>query len=109
MAPRSDEPRRDVPSSRRGSARTGSDRENTTRGGRPGTGEPGVGSISDARAYTPRGRTVRESAQARRTPRSGRSADPFRPALQVLDGGRATGGRTAAPDDTRTTPPRAPG
>nr|WP_246278546.1 penicillin-binding protein 2 [Phytohabitans rumicis] len=36
--------------------------------------------MSDARAYTPRGRTVREG-----TPRTG---DPFRPALQVVDGGQ---------------------
>jgi cell division protein FtsI (penicillin-binding protein 3) len=64
-----------------------------------------VGGISDARAYTPRGRTLREGggagraatgggAEQRRTPRSTRSGDPFRPALQVLDGGRAGAGRT---------------
>ncbi|MBB4961291.1 peptidoglycan D,D-transpeptidase FtsI family protein [Micromonospora polyrhachis] len=54
-----------------------------------------MGGISGARAYTPRGRTVRETADLRRTPRATRSTDPFRPALQVLDGGRTGGGRTA--------------
>ncbi|WP_343445940.1 penicillin-binding protein 2 [Micromonospora schwarzwaldensis] len=78
MPPRSDEPRRDATGSRRGSSRGAEPRE------------PGVGGISDARAYTPRGRTIREGgAEQRRTPRSNRSGDPFRPALQVLDGGRA--------------------
>jgi cell division protein FtsI (penicillin-binding protein 3) len=48
----------------------------------------GFGGIGDARAYTPRGRTVREGDQRTRSPRTGRNADPFRPALQVLDGGR---------------------
>ncbi|MEU4567255.1 penicillin-binding protein 2 [Micromonospora sp. NPDC023956] len=117
MAPRPEEPRRDATGSRRGSSRAAGNR-----GGEPR--EPGVGGISDARSYTPRGRTVREShderagtgrgtgrdarvarqpglsgrsereertAAARRTPRSG---DPFRPALQVLDGGRTGAGRT---------------
>ncbi|MBO4210945.1 penicillin-binding protein 2, partial [Micromonospora echinofusca] len=84
MPPRSDEPRRDPPGTRRGSARGGS-------GAQP---EPGLGGISEARAYTPRGRTVRESAEQRRTPRSSRSGDPFRPALQVLDGGREVPVRT---------------
>ncbi|SCL18443.1 peptidoglycan synthetase FtsI [Micromonospora pallida] len=135
MAPRPEEPRRDATGSRRGSSRAAGNR-----GGEPR--EPGVGGISDARSYTPRGRTVRESreerderagtaragdraarqpglpgrsereertAAARRTTRAdqrrARSADPFRPALQVLDGGRATAGRTgrrAAPT-TRAT------
>ncbi|SCF03568.1 peptidoglycan synthetase FtsI [Micromonospora purpureochromogenes] len=105
MPPRSDEPRRDpTTGSRRGPSRAG-------RGGDPRTGEPGIGGISDARAYTPRGRTIRESGEERaggreeragqrRTPRAGRSGDPFRPALQVLDGGRAgarAGRRDAAP------------
>ncbi|MCW3817353.1 penicillin-binding protein 2 [Micromonospora sp. DR5-3] len=90
MSPRSEEPRRDATGSRRGSSRGG-------RGADPRSGEPGVGGISDARAYTPRGRTIREGggaaragggAEQRRTPRSSRSGDPFRPALQVLDGGR---------------------
>ncbi|MEV0426746.1 penicillin-binding protein 2 [Micromonospora sp. NPDC050495] len=90
MPPRSDDPRRDATGSRRGSSRGGEPRE------------PGVGGISDARAYTPRGRTIREGgaaartgtgAEQRRTPRSNRSGDPFRPALQVLDGGRAGAAR----------------
>ncbi|SCG41818.1 peptidoglycan synthetase FtsI [Micromonospora echinaurantiaca] len=121
MPPRSDEPRRDATGSRRGSSR-GSGGRGTDR-----TAEPGVGGISDARAYTPRGRTIREGAaradreeragrpEQRRTPRSTRSGDPFRPALQVLDGGRtgatragrrdAAGGRSGV---VRTVTPRAP-
>ncbi|MEV6369186.1 penicillin-binding protein 2 [Micromonospora musae] len=96
MPPRSEDPRRDDPGSRRGSAREGRS-----------TGEPGVGGISGARAYTPRGRTIREGnervlrgggAEQRRTPRGTRSGDPFRPALQVLDGGRAGTARTARRD-----------
>ncbi|WFE41446.1 penicillin-binding protein 2 [Micromonospora sp. WMMD998] len=84
MPPRSDEPRRDPTGSRRGSSRGAE-----SHGAEPR--EPGVGGISDARAYTPRGRTIREGgAEQRRTPRSSRSGDPFRPALQVLDGGRVT-------------------
>ncbi|WP_262282442.1 penicillin-binding protein 2 [Micromonospora sp. MA102] len=96
MPPRSDEPRRDAKGSRRGSSRGDEHRE------------PGVGGISDARAYTPRGRTIREGggaaragggAEQRRTPRSSRSGDPFRPALQVLDGGR-TGATRAGRRET---------
>ncbi|MEH0846359.1 penicillin-binding protein 2, partial [Micromonospora sp. CPCC 205711] len=91
MPSRSDDPRRDPTGSRRGPVRGG-------RGAEPRTGEPGVGGISDARAYTPRGRTIRESSEdrdggQRRTPRANRSGDPFRPALQVLDGGRVGAGR----------------
>ncbi|WP_307834327.1 peptidoglycan D,D-transpeptidase FtsI family protein [Paractinoplanes lichenicola] len=48
----------------------------------------GFGGIGDARAYTPRGRTVAERDQRTRSPRAGRTSDPFRPALQVLDGGQ---------------------
>ncbi|GIJ25312.1 cell division protein [Micromonospora qiuiae] len=87
MPPRSEDPRRDATGSRRGSSRGAS--------GERGD-EPSLGGISDARAYTPRGRTLREDgpaaagrAEQRRTPRGGRSQDPFRPALQVLDGGRS--------------------
>ncbi|MFF5172088.1 peptidoglycan D,D-transpeptidase FtsI family protein [Micromonospora sp. NPDC000089] len=92
MPPRSEDPRRDATGSRRGPVR------GAGRGAEPRTGEPGVGGISDARAYTPRGRTIRESTEEhgggqRRTPRATRSGDPFRPALQVLDGGRAAAGR----------------
>ncbi|MCX4388516.1 penicillin-binding protein 2 [Micromonospora peucetia] len=123
MPPRSDEPRRDATGSRRGSSRnTGG------RGAEPRSGEPGVGGISDARAYTPRGRTVREQraggraertpdagpTEQRRTPRSTRSGDPFRPALQVLDGGRGGAGRAGRreaagrPGVVRTVTPRTP-
>ncbi|MEU8409971.1 penicillin-binding protein 2 [Micromonospora sp. NPDC048842] len=119
MPPRSDEPRRDPTGSRRGSARDAGPVD-----GEPRTGEPGIGGISGARAYTPRGRTVREErgtpargqgAEQRRTPRSTRSGDPFRPALQVLDGGRAAAraGRRDAPAAgrggvVRTVAPRTP-
>ncbi|GGJ85527.1 hypothetical protein GCM10010123_14020 [Pilimelia anulata] len=54
----------------------------------------GRGGISDARRYTPRGRTVREQAQ--------RAGDPARPALRVVDG--------AGPDaPVRTRRPARPG
>ncbi|TDB72102.1 penicillin-binding protein 2, partial [Micromonospora sp. KC723] len=98
MPPRSDDPRRD--------ATTGS-RRGSSRGAAGRGGEPGGGGISDARAYTPRGRTIRESDEAgaeragqRRTPRASRSGDPFRPALQVLDGGRAGAVRAGRRDAT---------
>lgn len=114
MPPRSDEPRRDGSASRRGSSPADSERDTGGRGtgrdtGGRGTGrdlggrssprggdvdgEPGLGGISGARAYTPRGRTLRDAPELRRTPRSTRSADPFRPALQVLDGGRTGAAR----------------
>jgi cell division protein FtsI (penicillin-binding protein 3) len=119
VAPRSDEPRRDTSMSRRGASRAGGGRDTGGRGAArtdaPGDGSE-IGGISDARAYTPRGRTVREAAESaptrrggggesggsRRTPRSTRSGDPFRPALQVLDGGR-TNERTAARGGVRAT------
>src|SRR3954467_6175351 len=56
----------------------------------------GFGGIGDARAYTPRGRTLAERDQRTRSPRAGRNTDPFRPALQVLDGGRPQRGRRPA-------------
>ncbi|MFJ6168914.1 peptidoglycan D,D-transpeptidase FtsI family protein [Micromonospora orduensis] len=100
MPPRSDEPRRNPTGSRRGSARDTGAADGESR-----ADEPGIGGISGARAYTPRGRTVREErgmpargAEQRRTPRSTRSNDPFRPALQVLDGGRAAAARAARRD-----------
>lgn len=124
MAGRSDEPRRDTSVSRRGSSRAGAEPGSGDRGGRAGA-ESHFGGISDARAYTPRGRTVRDLPEPvrrgrpgggsgdlggqRRTPRTGRSADPFRPALQVLDGGRTAAyrsSRRAAPVATRTITPR---
>ncbi|MEE6260651.1 peptidoglycan D,D-transpeptidase FtsI family protein [Plantactinospora sonchi] len=139
MASRSDEPRRDTSVSRRGASRAGDGRrsgadgrgagggrdsgdgrrsgtDGRDSGGTSGRDGAGFAGISDARAYTPRGRTVRDTpelsrryrsnpgdpvevtgrragtadpGQGRRTPRSSRSGDPFRPALQVLDGGRA--------------------
>ena len=127
MPPRSEEPRRDATGSRRGSSRDTGRRGAEPRTNEPRAGQPGVGGISDARAYTPRGRTVREQrtggrplpdagpAEQRRTPRSTRSGDPFRPALQVLDGGRAGAGRAGRretagqPGVVRTVTPRRPG
>ncbi|PZG16758.1 penicillin-binding protein 2 [Micromonospora craterilacus] len=101
MPSRSEEPRRDATGSRRGSSRGAGERDVPPRAAGERGGE-GIGGISDARAYTPRGRTIREGAapaaagrvEQRRTPRSSRSQDPFRPALQVLDGGRSAGNRT---------------
>ncbi|UQU63164.1 penicillin-binding protein [Couchioplanes caeruleus] len=82
MPPRSDEtPRRGQEPRRGASAREQASGADDERG-------RGFGGIGDARAYTPRGRTVREGDQRTRSPRSGRTSDPFRPALQVLDGGR---------------------
>ncbi|GIJ37309.1 peptidoglycan D,D-transpeptidase FtsI family protein [Micromonospora andamanensis] len=102
MPPRSEEPRRDAEGSRRGSSRGGGQRGAPPRPAGERDAERGIGGISDARAYTPRGRSIREGgaptpgrAEQRRTPRSNRSQDPFRPALQVLDGGRGTAGRAA--------------
>ncbi|MCM4081511.1 peptidoglycan D,D-transpeptidase FtsI family protein [Paractinoplanes hotanensis] len=71
------------------------------------TGKPsrGFGGIGDARAYTPRGRTVAERDQRTRSPRAGRTSDPFRPALQVLDGGQPPRrGRPAAERETPVEP-----
>ena len=65
------------------------------------TNTGGRGGLSEARRYTPRGRTVRES-----DPRRG---DPFRPALEVIEGGRRAGGRAKAPaEPTAPTPARKP-
>ncbi|BFU46027.1 penicillin-binding transpeptidase domain-containing protein [Krasilnikovia sp. MM14-A1004] len=80
MPPRADEPPRRGPQPRRGASR-----EQPTDGREA---DPGFTGIGDARAYTPRGRTVRESDQRTRSPRTGRTTDPFRPALQVLDDGQ---------------------
>jgi cell division protein FtsI (penicillin-binding protein 3) len=76
------------------------------------------GGIGDARAYTPRGRTMAERDQRTRSPRAGRTTDPFRPALQVLDGGRPQRGRRPAdaaepprsrtPDAPEQTPTKTP-
>jgi cell division protein FtsI (penicillin-binding protein 3) len=71
----------------------------------------GFNGIGDARAYTPRGRTVAERDQRTRSPRAGRTTDPFRPALQVLDGGKPvprerTGTRPAKSERTEARPAR---
>jgi cell division protein FtsI (penicillin-binding protein 3) len=84
MTPRADEPPRRGTPPRRGAARDlPPERDSDT--GR------GFGGIGDARAYTPRGRTVAERDQRTRSPHAGRTTDPFRPALQVLDGGETAG------------------
>lgn len=66
--------------------------------------EPPVrGTMSEARRYTPRGRSVRDvSVEHAGTGRG----DPFRPALEVLQGGRSDTGRRAAgrAADTPRTP-----
>jgi cell division protein FtsI (penicillin-binding protein 3) len=59
---------------------------------RRGTPDRARRGLSEARRYTPRGRSVREAAAERAAGRS----DPFRPALQVLAGGRAGEPRGAA-------------
>ncbi|MFC4064218.1 peptidoglycan D,D-transpeptidase FtsI family protein [Actinoplanes subglobosus] len=106
MSPRADDetPRRGT-SPRRGSSRDlpGEEPEESPREPRRGRS-----SIGDARAYTPRGRTVAERGRLPRD--SSRNADPFRPALQVLDGGesgqRSRGrGRTTEPPPQREEPP----
>jgi cell division protein FtsI (penicillin-binding protein 3) len=58
----------------------------------------GRGGISDARRYTPRGRTVREAA----------SRDPFRPALELLHGEPAQQRPTREPAQPRTPVKKAP-
>jgi cell division protein FtsI (penicillin-binding protein 3) len=107
MSPRADDetPRRGT-SPRRGSSHDlpGEEPEENPREGRRGRS-----SIGEARAYTPRGRSVAERGRLPRD--SSRNADPFRPALQVLDGGesgqRSRGrGRTAEPAPQREEPPK---
>src|SRR3954470_1365801 len=104
MPPRSDEPPRRAPQARRGASRDvppADDKETPA--------ERAFGGIGEARAYTPRGRTVAERDQRTRSPRAGRTADPFRPALQVLDGGqpaaRARADQRRVPE-SRVTPGR---
>ena len=101
MPPRSDEPLRRGFEPRRSVSRDlppNDDRDDDEAG-------RGFGSIGDARAYTPRGRTVAERDQRTRSPRAGRNADPFRPALQVIDGGQPdVRRRGSAADDAE--PPR---
>ncbi|MEU4236592.1 penicillin-binding transpeptidase domain-containing protein [Actinoplanes sp. NPDC026619] len=96
MSPRSDDTPRRGDQPRRGTSRdlpagdTGAEETEENGRGR------GFGGIGDARAYTPRGRTMAERDQRTRSPRAGRTTDPFRPALQVLDGGRPQRGRRPA-------------
>ncbi|GIF21195.1 cell division protein FtsI (penicillin-binding protein 3) [Actinoplanes tereljensis] len=107
MSPRSEDTPRRGNQPRRGTSRdlptgdTGAEETEETGRGR------GFGGIGDARAYTPRGRTMAERDQRTRSPRAGRTTDPFRPALQVLDGGRPQRGRRpaepAVPADKTTT------
>ena len=80
MPPKKDEPPRRGQQPRRGASRDVP----------PGDedGRRGFGGIGEARAYTPRGRTVAERDQRTRSPRAGRTTDPFRPALQLLEGGK---------------------
>jgi cell division protein FtsI (penicillin-binding protein 3) len=96
----------------RGAGRDGRVAEGRAPEGRTADDRDGFGGISDARAYTPRGRTVRENAERAR---AGRTAG--RPALQVLDGGvpapvrdRRRGGPDALPEEPRgrTTTRRTP-
>jgi cell division protein FtsI (penicillin-binding protein 3) len=91
MPPRSDEPPRRGQPPRRGVSREVPPADDDE-------GARGFAGIGDARAYTPRGRTVAERDQRTRSPRAGRTTDPFRPALQVLDGGRPADRRAADED-----------
>ncbi len=61
------------------------------------------GGLGDARRYRPRGMTLREAGEATRS-----NADPFRPALQVVDGGRRRG-TPANGGTTRRSGPAQPG
>lgn len=103
MSPRGDDTPRRGATPRRGTSRdlpaegAGEPREDG--------GSRGFGGIGDARAYTPRGRTMAERDQRTRSPRAGRTADPFRPALQVLDGGQPRGrGRAVEADPVEDDP-----
>jgi cell division protein FtsI (penicillin-binding protein 3) len=92
MPPRAD----DTPPRRGAQPRRGTSRDLPAEGDGAGKQSRGFGGIGDARAYTPRGRTVAERDQRTRSPRAARTSDPFRPALQVLDGGRPQRGRRPA-------------
>ncbi|GLY93472.1 hypothetical protein Acsp02_07280 [Actinoplanes sp. NBRC 103695] len=70
-------------------------------------GRRGFGGIGEARAYTPRGRTVAERDQRTRSPRAGRTTDPFRPALQLLDGGKQKERRGAPAEEPEEERPSA--
>ena len=97
MPPRAEEPPRRGQQPRRGASRDVPPPDEET--GRRGFG------IGDARAYTPRGRTVAERDQRTRSPRAGRTTDPFRPALQVLDGGKPASPRKRPPAGDPEPPP----
>src|SRR6187402_269876 len=100
MPPRADEPPRRGQSPRRGASRDLPPADARRDDADDEGGRRGFGGIGDARAYTPRGRTVAERDQRTRSPRAGRTTDPFRPALQVLDGGQpGTRRRGPATDD----------
>ncbi|GGK70527.1 penicillin-binding transpeptidase domain-containing protein [Mangrovihabitans endophyticus] len=93
MSPRSDDdqPPRRASQARRGASRDVPAQERPGRRGDPdadGAARRGFGGIGEARAYTPRGRTVAERDQRTRSPRAARTSDPFRPPLKVLDGGQ---------------------
>ncbi|MEV4637246.1 penicillin-binding transpeptidase domain-containing protein [Actinoplanes sp. NPDC049548] len=92
MTPRSDETPRRGQQPRRGASAQDQPVADEERGG-------GFAGIGAARAYTPRGRTVREGDQRTRSPRTGRNVDPLRPSLQVLDGGRPVRERRRDTDD----------
>lgn len=109
MPPRAD----DTPPRRGAPPRRGTSRDLPTEGDETtGKQSRGFGGIGDARAYTPRGRTVAERDQRTRSPRAGRTSDPFRPALQVLDGGqparrsRASAEAPVKPEKKDKQPPR---
>ncbi|AGZ40286.1 peptidoglycan D,D-transpeptidase FtsI family protein [Actinoplanes friuliensis] len=103
MSPRSDETPRRGQEPRRGASR---DLPSAEGSGRDDDRARGFGGIGDARAYTPRGRTVREGDQRTRSPRTGRNTDPFRPALQVLDGGRPARDRRREAEEEPPPPQR---
>ncbi|MEU7902392.1 penicillin-binding protein 2 [Actinoplanes sp. NPDC049118] len=103
MSPRADETPRRGREPRRGASR---DLPPAEESGRDDDRTRGFGGIGDARAYTPRGRTVREGDQRTRSPRAGRDTDPFRPALQVLDGGRPARARRREPEEPPPPPQR---
>ena len=101
MPPRAD----DTPPRRGDRSRRGTSRDLPADDTGTGTSGRGFGGIGDARAYTPRGRTVAERDQRTRSPRAGRTTDPFRPALQVLDGGQPRRGRQPGTEPAAGTEP----
>ncbi len=97
----------DTPPRRGSQPRRGTSRDVPPEDERTGKQSRGFGGIGDARAYTPRGRTVAERDQRTRSPRAGRTSDPFRPALQVLDGGQpARRGRPTVEPEPQPEPPK---